>query len=166
MTGLTAVHVVMHTLSLCNIYLCLWSRTCTGRSCRNQNPSRTLCLSWSPTEKRTQSLRELTNRNQLNTHTAATPTGTRFCGFVHLAAGEGNISKPLSNIAQQLIYLFPTCGSQRWRERFDWCVLPAVAPQVGCVQDFHRSEWGCTGWITPGRTPFYLRRNKAAVSDK
>lgn len=51
------------------------------------------------------------------------------------------------------------------QDRFDWCLLPAVAPQVGHVQDFHRSEWDCTGWITPGRTPFYLRGSETAVSD-
>lgn len=32
----------------CSVYRCWWSRICTGKSCRNQNPSRSPCLSWSP----------------------------------------------------------------------------------------------------------------------
>lgn len=60
---------------------------------------------------------------------------TRLSGFVQRAAAGGSTATALG--AEEY---FP-----RREDGFDWRVLPAVAPQVGCVQGFRRSEQGCTG---------------------
>lgn len=148
-----------------NIYLCWWSLTCTGRSCRSQSPSRSPCLSWSPAGERSAGLWKEIYINSLHME-----VHQYFFGFLYLAAGERNYFPPnLPAIrASHRVWWFPPVAKQKNGQReggFDCCVLPAVAPQVGHVQGFRRSEWGCTGWITPGRKPFYLRCRETVLSD-
>lgn len=84
---------------------------------------------------------------------------------------SGKYLKTSQQRSTALSITVPTSGSLsvlkkgRREGRLDWCELPAAAPQVGCAQDSHRSEWGCTDWTALGRTPFYLREAQTAVSD-
>lgn len=119
---------------------------------------------------REKDLRVYTQKYISPTHSGATSTRACFCGLntwqlereIHLNLTAMSHSNEYDIFHKWLIESKKT---GRIGDRFDWCALPAVAPQVGRVQDSRRSEWGCTGWITPDRTPFYLRGSETEGSD-
>lgn len=77
-------------------------------------------------------------------------TSTHTAGPVDWAAG----ATKYFTVSPPHTWLAGKEKSKRWI----W-LLPVAAPRAGCAQDFHRSEWGCTGWIRRGRRPSYLQRH-------